>query len=412
MTKAAATFCCILSVLFLTASAEAKPALNFALPTNAISASFLWLEKNQDPTLAEIRAIHPHISSETQSLFLEHWNYYIPNIAYPGEIRAKNDKNQEDVQGSLFEMIGMPYLIPGDIYEIIPSDLRGYGYDGVDRKRYSYRFYEKSNITPPEYITKITPATWALARRIISTPAFADGICSDSTVDLFDWYLSWSKFAGEVRGIRAGTEWFTYLNQMDSYLNRLATTTWSDNAYDESMSRNLMGFIFRRYLDGGPEFAQAAGRCVSKLKERVIRSKLITSDPSYTAVFAKELQFKTYKMTSNPRLSIEVSSIEFSLSSFAQIVRFQNQEQLPSELRYPRNHERNPVNPILNLTQWMSALDPKFNYRIITDEESKAFGFYDDCYASQNYILEGFKDLYTNCRIDYLQSLRLVRETK
>jgi hypothetical protein len=394
-------------LLMFSLSMEAHAGLDFLFPKKAVTKAVQALKKDQDPAAMEILKKVPAASKDLSSSFADRWVVTFQKLATPAELVAEDGVLPEYVFSSPLGYPKFKYFL---IEDLLPTSLKNWSDE--DQRRYPYRYYEQPGTTVPDYVNiGHEDAPRALVRRIISTPEFMGEFCDNTVLDVAEWTYQWGLLIAKAGGEQKATEWKNGIENsisgVESFLQVLGRSKWSDEPPQDLEKNGIRPFLFRRYLDGGPKFAQAALDCVHGVQKRISYKSM----PYPTDTFSKFLNFEFLFRTTWGEYTQEIASRKLSADSLARIMRlYPSSSSLTQPLRIESSGGGELV---VALTLWMSEMDPKYNYRILTTKEAAYYETHDKCTVNKQYNSQDLESLVfpENCYFEDL-SYTLVREYK
>lgn len=400
-------FLLVLLVVAVPAIAANKfwTAFKFVFDTSPVTASLNVLKSINDPVYEEMVKVAPGFEAEYVSSFAGAFDFMTNRTPAPEAVFDRETYDgEEDLAFETFFRIFRPEgrdiypgeILAGAINSTVPVRFRKL----KSKAEISYRFCEfnpndtlcQQGFGYGERYRELLG--YQLARRIVSTPEFVNGVCSQS-VPVIKWYIRWHQYAATYMANNWIKNLDLTLNQLDESLSKVyGDGTWNSSSYRAFSTDRTQEFIFRRYLDGGPRVVSAMRDCLNQIRTEIGIPLVIPTNPNAADVFSAAINFQEVGFIKRPTHKIVIQSRRFTKESVAQITRLiENAADLPPVRDFPDSGYG--LKDALALTSWMSAADSKYDYRVITHDELQETlpNMAGVCSVNRDYLLYGSKGL-------------------
>lgn len=229
---------------------------------------------------------------------------------------------------------------------------------------------------------------WGEYRHFISSASFVRNVCP--VIKPFGvWNLKWNYNTMDEK-----VQLRMVFNELDRVMGLLyGDGTWKkkapkvgrafgyDNKPDDGHRSDLLGFLLRRYEDGGPEVMKATQECLTSIRND-LDDETIGKDPKSSAGIAAILKFKAVDLVPLGK-TIDLQSEPLDNKTVYRLTHHYSATQalpkpmLPNDnsFRYNRiidDEELFGSVSLMRLGVHLSTMDPQYRYRSVTREEYKA----------------------------------------
>jgi hypothetical protein len=229
---------------------------------------------------------------------------------------------------------------------------------------------------------------WDEYRHLISSASFVKNVCP--VIKPFAiWNLKWNYNTMDEK-----VQLRMVFNELDRVMGLLyGDGTWKkkapkvghafgyDNKSDDDSKSDLLGFLLRRYDDGGPEVMKATQECLTSIRND-LDDETIGKDPKSSTAIDAILKFKPVAL---PELgkTIDLQSVPFDQKAVYRLTHhYSSTQALPkpmlplnkTDFRYNRiidDEEIFDAVHIMRLGLHLTTMDPQHSYRSITRDEYK-----------------------------------------
>lgn len=336
--------------------------------TEAFKKSHDYLLKEKDPALEYVSKLSKNYYND----LLESTKQVFSEIDSPSGLMNLTLDTEVEIRDGKWE--GPYHFVVRSAFERSSFFYNLTTYQSAENsKNFSYKYYELNTpVDDPERNLNHNSAEYTTLRRLISNHVFVKNICESTTnLKMLDYGYQFSKIQDLFANEKIEAKINKFLNELEQILNEYQNLgKWTDKLKYNNVKYDhhfIGGFIYRRYLDGGPELINAALDCVKTVRSEILKQPTVTKNAAATKLIEETLKFKTVNF--NFKTQLEINSVDIGINEIAKII-------YATDYDKAVNYEFDGIGtdygqPLLTFIQWMSEIDPKYNYRSILQEELK-----------------------------------------